>query len=356
MKPSAVTVIDLASGRLFAGNGGAEIKPGGAMGDYADYKRRHEMDWRQKISHVLSYIPDVLVTTNVELDPEVVNEQKSTEYGSANAVVFKSRSVTAKAADAPSARRRSETAERNDMHQPATLLSTAGLTKDDETSAIEQEKAVPTTEKFVVREGRTPTRVTVSVAVPNSYYEKIWRQQNPVSGRQPPARPDPAELAVLQETERKKIETAVLTLLPVPAVKTSDFYPQVTVSTFYQVLQPALPQATASDDALAWLGQYWSTLGMILLALVSLFMLRGMVKTVPAAAAAPPAGTTFERRGSPALVADSAEERSDENLARGPSRRRAAHGPQLRDELADIVRDDPDAAVSILRTWIGNAS
>jgi flagellar M-ring protein FliF len=206
----------------------------------------------------------------------------------------------------------------------------------------------------VVREGRTPTRVTVSVAVPSSYYEKIWRQQNPASGG-PTVKPDPAELAVLQEAERKKIETAVLTLLPIPAAKTSDSYPQVTVSTFYQVPQPALPQTTASDNALAWLGQYWSTLGMILLALVSLIMLRGMVNTAPASAALS-AGTTFETRPTASLVADSAEEGQYENISRGHSRHRAAQGPQLRDELADIVRDDPDAAVSILRTWIGNAS
>jgi flagellar M-ring protein FliF len=326
------------------------------MGDYADYKRRHEMDWQQKISHVLSYIPGVLVTTNVELDPEVVNEQKSTEYDPARAVVFKSREVTAKTADAPTAGRRSDIVEQNGIHQPATMFSSAGLKKNDETGELEQEKAVPTTEKFVVREGRTPTRVTVSVAVPNSYYERIWRQQNPASAGQPQATPDSGELAILQESERKKIETAVVTLLPIPAVKTSDSYPQVTVSTFYQVPQPALPEVTASDNALAWMGQYWSTLGMILLALVSLIMLRGMVKTVPAAAAAPPGGTTFETHQASSLVADATQAGSDENPARGHANRRAAHGPQLRDELADIVRDDPDAAVSILRTWIGNAS
>ncbi|MBI3838469.1 MAG: hypothetical protein HY288_11120 [Planctomycetia bacterium] len=356
MKPAAVTVIDLTSGRLFSGNGGAEIKPGGAIGDYADYKKRHEMDWQQKISHVLSYIPGVLVTTNVELDPEVVNEQKSTEYDPAKAVVFKSREVTGRAADAPSTGRRSDTAEQNSIHQPATMLSSAGLGKNDEAGGLEQERAVPTTEKFVVREGRTPTRVTVSVAVPNSYYEKIWRQQNPTPEGQTEKKPDAAELDTLQESERKKIETAVLTLLPVPGDKTSESCPQVTVSTFYQVPQPVLPEVTALDNALAWTGQYWSTLSMILLALVSLIMLRGMVKAAPAARSTPTEGAAFETRPTLSLVADGTPGGSGENTARGNAKRRADDGPSLRDELADIVRDDPDAAVSILRTWIGNAS
>jgi flagellar M-ring protein FliF len=99
MTPAAVAVVDLTNGRLFAGNGGAETRPGGAVGDYADHKRRHEMEWQQKISHVLSYIPGVLVTTNVELDADVVHEQKSTEYDPAGAVIFKSREMTPKRND-----------------------------------------------------------------------------------------------------------------------------------------------------------------------------------------------------------------------------------------------------------------
>jgi flagellar biosynthesis/type III secretory pathway M-ring protein FliF/YscJ len=30
-------------------------------------------------------------------------------------------------------------------------------------------------------------------------------------------------------------------------------------------------------------------------------------------------------------------------------------GPSLRDELAEVVRDDPDVAVNVLRNWIASA-
>jgi flagellar biosynthesis/type III secretory pathway M-ring protein FliF/YscJ len=36
-------------------------------------------------------------------------------------------------------------------------------------------------------------------------------------------------------------------------------------------------------------------------------------------------------------------------------RRSADGGPSLRDELSDLVKEDPDAAANILRTWIGQA-
>ena len=31
-------------------------------------------------------------------------------------------------------------------------------------------------------------------------------------------------------------------------------------------------------------------------------------------------------------------------------------GPSLRDELSDLVKEDPDSAANILRTWIGQAN
>jgi flagellar biosynthesis/type III secretory pathway M-ring protein FliF/YscJ len=37
-------------------------------------------------------------------------------------------------------------------------------------------------------------------------------------------------------------------------------------------------------------------------------------------------------------------------------KRRAKSGPSLRDELVEIVREDPDAAGNILRNWIGSAT
>ena len=37
-------------------------------------------------------------------------------------------------------------------------------------------------------------------------------------------------------------------------------------------------------------------------------------------------------------------------------KRRVKSGPSMRDELVEIVRDDPDAAANILRSWIGGAT
>ena len=36
-------------------------------------------------------------------------------------------------------------------------------------------------------------------------------------------------------------------------------------------------------------------------------------------------------------------------------RLRLKKGPTLKDDLTEMVREDPDGAAAILRTWIGNA-
>ncbi|HAN96461.1 MAG TPA: hypothetical protein DCQ98_03050, partial [Planctomycetaceae bacterium] len=37
-------------------------------------------------------------------------------------------------------------------------------------------------------------------------------------------------------------------------------------------------------------------------------------------------------------------------------RRFDGDGPSLRDELTELIQDDPDAAVSVLKQWIGEAA
>jgi flagellar biosynthesis/type III secretory pathway M-ring protein FliF/YscJ len=66
LKPDAVTVVDMSTNRSYGGTDANS--PGGAGDDYADLKKRHELQWQQAIGHVLEYIPGVLVSTNVELD------------------------------------------------------------------------------------------------------------------------------------------------------------------------------------------------------------------------------------------------------------------------------------------------
>jgi flagellar M-ring protein FliF len=140
-------------------------------------------------------------------------------------------------------------------------------------------------------------------------------------------------------------------------VEVKDPRPDVQVVTFQHLASAPIAPPAFADQALFWLSQYWTTLGMVVLGLVSLLILRSIARSIPAAAPRPEAApamsaaTTIDSESSP--VVEPVRERQD---AATRLKRRAKGGPSLRDELVDIVREDPDAAANILRNWIGAAT
>ncbi len=79
LKPQSVTVTDLNS-KTYPGSSSADGIGGGDDDPYNTRKRIYEKQWNEKIASALSYIPGVLVTSNVELDAETMHEETSTDF------------------------------------------------------------------------------------------------------------------------------------------------------------------------------------------------------------------------------------------------------------------------------------
>jgi flagellar M-ring protein FliF len=107
---------------------------------------------------------------------------------------------------------------------------------------------------------------------------------------------------------------------------------------------------------LAWLGNHWTTLGTGMLGLVSLVMLRSMVRSIPApepiAAPIPLAARDDE---TPEPVAGERPMAAKATPAQRLKRREKG-GPSLREELVEVVREDPEAAANVLRSWINSST
>jgi len=199
---------------------------------------------------------------------------------------------------------------------------------------------------FIETQGLTPKRVTVSVSVPSSYFEKVWREQNQPEEGQEPATPEQSDLDKIRATEEAKIKDAIAILLPVPD-GTADPRDMVAVTTFQDIPPAVMPVPGVSENAMVWFGQYWSTVGMIGLAAFSLVMLRSMVRSsAPEPELSGPRLASIEGEGG----AVSEEEGVANRLSRF-----SGSGRSLRDELSELVKEDPDAAANILKGWIGNA-
>ena len=115
---------------------------------------------------------------------------------------------------------------------------------------------------------------------------------------------------------------------------------------------PPATEPAAAEGALLWLGENWPALGMGGLILAGLLMTWSTVSRPPAPEALPamslPQSLLLANEDSPQRAAESAA-----NVVSKPS---AAPSETLREELAVMIRRDPQAAAGVLRTWIPNAS
>jgi flagellar M-ring protein FliF len=149
------------------------------------------------------------------------------------------------------------------------------------------------------------------------------------------------------------VENIVEPLLQLQAIEGENNYKHVTVSFVPTLPAPQIEPPSTTTKALAWAGRYWSTLAMLGVAMFSLVVLRSVVRgttsgDAASAALAEPALTLHSETGVPAAEsqAEPAEERP---------RLRFKKGKSLKDDLVEIVREDPDAAADILRSWISKA-
>ncbi len=203
-------------------------------------------------------------------------------------------------------------------------------------------------EKEIETVGLTPKLARVSVGIPISYFKKVWQERNPAEAGKEQKGPDQAALDQIRTEESTKIQKHVSQLLP-PAEGIADPTELVTVTTFQDIPGKEIPPPSAMQLVLTWLSEYWSMLGMIGIALVSLLMLRSLVRSAPPM----PETRTMPR----VLDMESSEEESPQSApVPKPRLKRFSGGVSLLDELSGMVKEDPDTAANIIRSWIGSGN
>jgi flagellar M-ring protein FliF len=201
-----------------------------------------------------------------------------------------------------------------------------------------------------------PTIVTASIEVPASYFLQVWRQRNPAAAGATPKEPEGSDLAKIETETTNRIKETVRNLLP-PVAQGTNPYPHIVVSTYTDLPgQPAVEPSLAATSG-TWLADNWQTLAVIGIGLISLLMLRSMIRS-PATSPRPAAANAEPQHAGPRLAVMESETAEPE----GPEpekvlrRRFQSSGPDLRAELQEIVKENPDAAATILRAWIGEAA
>jgi flagellar M-ring protein FliF len=322
----SITITDMTSGLSYGG----AIGPGGVPDDeslYASHKQKFERDWQRKITDQLSMIPGVVVGVNVELTPQIAGRPGAQANGVGN--------------------------------QPVSIAAAAGSGGSNLTETRNEAINLPGyAVESIGKSPLTPTMVTASIELPASYFLQVWRQRNPPAAGSEPKPPDPAELAKVETETVNRIKETVRNLLP-PVNQGTNPYPHIVVSTYTDLPTSAAVVPTLASETTSWLAENWQTLAVVGIGLVSLLMLRSMVRSpaLPASPQRSAAVATAEHPG-PRLAKSEAEESPAEAEPVQTLRRRfkATAGPDLKVELQEIVKENPDAAANILRSWIGDAA
>ena len=329
---------------------------------YASRKRYYERDWSSRVHETLKYVPGVVVVANVELNPHLRNRQQETSLKPTEQVALKRTEVIeTNTTQGGGPAGRVGVAAQGGAGGPAggaakVGVASTGRRTESETSKLDETSDVGRTVQDIETAGLTPKRVKVAVGVPSTYIDKIWRKKNPVKEGESPVEPTDVQLGQVRDEVVEKLNRHVKSLIPQER-DAQDTRLDVTVTVFDDVAQKVvIEEPDTADHAMLWFGQNWSKMGLGFLAFVSLLTLRSMVKSAPAAERvdqprAPEEGDVLPfapQGGADFTVGD--EEEMEVRV-----KRKFKTGPSLRDELGDMVREDPDTAAAILKTWIANA-
>ncbi len=350
---NSVTVTDISSGRSYAG----QSPDGLGSGDdhlYAEAKQRFERDWQAKIYDRLRMIPGVVVGVNVDLDPDLLHQTHSHKLDPKSVAVQTTESNENISSTMPTTAGRPGAVPNSMVNAPAQVSQERGAQSTTERTGNSQASVVGQDHITSRRAPLTPRQVQVVVDVPMSYYRKIWQERNPPVPGEQPKQVAQADLDKIEAEQKKRIEDTVVKLLPRPDTGNDPFVP-VVVTSFHDLAQTPIEAPGVAEQATSWLAANWQTIGMILLGLFSLLMMRSMLQG--STTAPTPVAATENQAASHASTAAAGETNADEPATvKMPRRRFNANGPSLRDELKEMVKEDPDAAATVLRAWIGDAA
>jgi flagellar M-ring protein FliF len=351
MKPEDVTVTDLGDGSA-SGSGSSAID---LLDDkYYQTKIAFEMQRKEAILNVLRDIPGVRVEVNAELDDtkeEITTNVKPDKTSSAPSrtvtIEDSTESTTSKGGGQPGPVAQGPTRQgaTESTQQNSNIVKSSTETEEtDNVVSVEQSK--------VIRTGFTPTAITATVMIPTSYLHSVWKTRNP-DATDPPK---PEDLVQLQDQTRTKIENAVEPYLMLQANRLQDTWKYVKVEFLDSLPVPTIEPPSTTGKALAWAGRYWSTLAMLGVAMFSLLIMRSVVKGVPAPNETAAGGAPTLALHSDETSSREADDKSDEEPEDDRPRLRLKKGKSLKDDLVEIVHEDPDAAAEILRSWIGKVA
>jgi flagellar biosynthesis/type III secretory pathway M-ring protein FliF/YscJ len=325
-------------------------------------KRQVESDLKKKALGQLVGYGDVRLEVTARLDPTLREAKESIEYNekptTISSHVLRSDSLSER--PQPSGRPGAET-NAGGANQPVSLAS-ANLSKQTTKDSEEKERRIAGhTATLVETAGLELVDASFSISIPRSYYARAWQREwlelNPGVATDTMPSMTVQDIVRIKQATFTQIEDSLKPLLP-PEPPGGDRAVRIQVTDYLDTEPQPLPTASMAQTAMVWFARSWQTVGMFGLALVALFVMRSALKSSSSNADAEfkrgfdiPLDNAFDETD---FNDDSEESSTGTSSTSKP--RLATSGGNSRENLGELIQEDPAAAVNILRGWIGDAA
>jgi flagellar M-ring protein FliF len=360
LKASDIALLDLATSQTTGG----DDDPAVLMQErFYLVKKQQEDDLKRRGLELLKDYGDVRLDVSVEIDPTLEEETSAMKFDPKSTTI--QTSTTKKDEDS----QRVSTQGRPGTEPNAISNRSASLTTPDQTSKSKEstesvKQVVGNTVTSSKKAGLQVKYASFAVSIPSSYYRRAYLIEQKEKNPNYDEKTGPSEKDI--ETFRQRVETSIKKILGA-LLQTSapgeDKLPRVTVEEYIDFPAPEIPEPSTALVAWSWVSQSWQTLLLAFVALAAIVSMRGFV-----AAGSKSNDAEFER-GFNLPIDDAAdidlsglggEEMGQmgeaESSDSGEPPRFKTTGGDIKSDLTSMVRENPDAAATLLRNWISGAS
>ncbi|MCL2118276.1 MAG: hypothetical protein FWH27_07610 [Planctomycetaceae bacterium] len=329
----------------------------GGDGGYLEKKRDEELEFEQKIISLLGDIDDLKVTASAIVDPYKVWTQFGIDLDKPIGVASDAYSLKIDAKGNQQGRRPGYEMQKDNSPLPYRDVVMNGQLEYNEKESRDKE--------LMALQGRENSKeyapfpllgIAATVRVPYSYFLNTWRQTKKVVMGDEAAEPQPGEIElwITDEIVRLKNQLHPLLRMRNPLVtEDAELEKLIIIEPYHTQDMESLPEETAWQQLTAWFGGNWKTMGLFVLVAASLFVLWGVTRPQK-----PEPIIIYEAPEMPNVELDSEEyeEDDEESGARRTLEPFNKSMRSLQEEVSDLVNENPDAAASVLRQWIGRVA
>ena len=325
LQPADVTVFDVLNGTSHAGEAADDPFNNRLVQRIDEFRRQYE----KQIAQDLSYIPDVGVTVNVDLDNLKASVTRNQKVDPKTVPIF-----TQETKQKDTQQQHPPRGEGGQVaNRPASLAASTGVERnrtftEDSTQSVNG-VTFEITEKQLI--AAMPKAVQVSVTIPREFYVSVAARRK-AAGENDATKTDPT---AIEKEYVANVTKSVKALIPADSPAGA-----VIVSSVDRIAPPAPTLALPWTDRVTdWTKEWGSTAVMCALAAIALLMLRRSMPVLPPEPEQP--ATASADRAKPRASGAAAAEEGD--LSKQPTRR---------DLLQSLVRDNPEATATVISKWL----